>query len=195
VNNQSTLACYVSGKGMHATHRTRQFKVEVIDILESSGLGYDTRYRYYRTQFPEMDPGQLARMICDPIEDYDRDWADYLAAHAVGQHQDKVITAFVMARDARFRREPQAAIYCYDEAGFGSGVNTMRFILEGKPILGFYNPDSRQRGVNLYNVLQWQMEFPTRVTPVRYGSLPEIRPTLLAWLLDLSAGGWQNREA
>jgi hypothetical protein len=180
---------------MHATHRTRQFKVEVIHVLESTGLGYDTRYRYYRTQFPGMDPGQLARMICDPIEDYDRDWADYLAAHAVGRHEDEVIMAFVMERDARFRREAQAAIYCYDEAGFGSGVNTMRFILEGKPILGFYHRESRHMGVNLHNVLQLQMEFPTRVTLFRYGSLAEIRTTLLAWLRDLCAGGWQNREA
>jgi hypothetical protein len=189
VNSQSTIACYVSGKGMHATHRTRQFKVEVIHVLESTGLGYDTRYRYYRTQFPGMDPGQLARMICDPIEDYDRDWADYLAAHAVGRHEDEVIMAFVMERDARFRREAQAAIYCYDEAGFGSGVNTMRFILEGKPILGFYHRESRHMGVNLHNVLQLQVEFPTLVTLVRYGSLAEIRPTLLAWLQDLTAGG------
>src|SRR5919198_3056289 len=68
VNSQSTIPCYVSGRGMHATDRTREFKVEVIHLLESSGLGYDTRYRYYRVQFPEMDPRQLARMICDPIE-------------------------------------------------------------------------------------------------------------------------------
>ena len=29
------IPCYVSGKGMHATDRTRKFKVEVIEILEA----------------------------------------------------------------------------------------------------------------------------------------------------------------
>jgi hypothetical protein len=172
---------------MYATDRTREFKVEVIHILESSGLGYDTRYRYYRGQFPDMDPRQLARMICDPIEKYDRDWSDFLAAHAVGRDEDEVTTAFVMERDARFRGEARAAIYCYDEAGFGSGLNTMRFILEGKPILGFYNPEPTPGGVNLHNVLQLRAEFRTLVTLVRYRALTEIRPALLAWLQGLAA--------
>ena len=57
------IPCYVSGKGMHATDRTRQFKVEVIEILESTGRGYDTRYRYYRQQFPDMDSGGFCRKV------------------------------------------------------------------------------------------------------------------------------------
>jgi hypothetical protein len=179
---------------MYATDRTKEFKLEVIHVLESSGLGYDTRYRYYRVQFPEMDPRQLARMICDPIENYDKDWGDFLAAHAGGQDEDEVITAFVMERDERCRREAQAAIYCYDEAGFGSGVNTMRFILEGKPILGFYNPEPKPGGINWHNVLQLRAEFPTLVTLVRYRALTEIRPALVAWLQGLAAGKRSSRE-
>jgi hypothetical protein len=179
---------------MYATDRTKEFKLEVIHVLESSGLGYDTRYRYYRVQFPEMDPRQLARMICDPIENYDKDWGDFLAAHAGGQDEDEVITAFVMERDERCRREAQAAIYCYDEAGFGSGVNTMRFILKGKPILGFYNPEPKPGGINWHNVLQLRAEFPTLVTLVRYRALTEIRPALVAWLQGLAAGKRSSRE-
>ena len=48
------IPCYVSGKGMHATTTTWTFKTLVIEALESSGLGYDTRFRYYRKQFPDM---------------------------------------------------------------------------------------------------------------------------------------------
>jgi len=83
------IPCYVSGKGMHATHRTRRFKTEVIHILESTGLGYDTRYRYYQRQFPEKEPGELAQMVCDPIEIYDKDWEDYLITHGGGRDEDE----------------------------------------------------------------------------------------------------------
>ena len=37
------ISCYVSGKGMYATDKTRQFKVAVIEKLEASDMGYDTR--------------------------------------------------------------------------------------------------------------------------------------------------------
>jgi hypothetical protein len=182
-----TIPCYVSGKGMHATDRTKQFKIEVIQILETTGLGFDTRYRYYRQQFPGMALPELARMVCDPIEQYDRDWPDYLAAHGAGRDEDDVITAFVMARDALCRREAQAAIYCYDEAGFGSGLNTMRFILESKPLLGFYNPAIKAMGVNVHNVLQLQLAYPDLVTLAPYHALAEVRPALVGWLQELQA--------
>jgi hypothetical protein len=178
------IPCYVSGKGMYATGLTKSVKVEVIEILESTGLGYDTRYRYYHRQFPGMAPPELAQRICEPIEYYDRDWPDYVADHGAGRDEDEVITEFFMARDALFRREAQAAIFCYDEAGFGSGMNTMRFILEGKPILGFYNPAVKSRGVNVHNVLQLKLAYSDRVTLVPYGALAEIRPTLVGWLRD-----------
>jgi len=181
------IPCYVSGKGMHATDRTRQFKVEVIEILESTGRGYDTRYRYYRQQFPDMDSRALARLVCDPIEYYDKDWLAYRAAHIGGQDEDEVITTFVMERDALFRRQAQAAIYCYDEAGFGSGLNSLRLLMEDKPILGVYNPEVKDHGVNLHNILQLGVEFPRLVTLVHYSTGVEIRPKLLAWLEEVAA--------
>jgi hypothetical protein len=182
-----TIPCYVGGKGMHATDRTKQFKIEVIQILETTGLGFDTRYRYCRDQFPGMAAPELARMVCDPIERYDRDWPDYLAAHGAGREEDEVITTFFMARDALHRREAQAAIYCYDEAGLGSGLNTMRFILEGKPLLGFYNPAVKALGVNVHNVLQLRLEYPDLVTLAPYRALAEVRPVLVGWLQGLQA--------
>ena len=60
--------CYVTGKGMHASTPTWNFKTAIIEMLETTGLGYDTRYRYYHGQFPDMDRASLARMICDPME-------------------------------------------------------------------------------------------------------------------------------
>jgi hypothetical protein len=180
-----TIPCYVSGKGMHATDRTKQFKIEVIQILEMTGLGFDTRYRYYRKQFPDMVLPELARRVCGPIEHYDRDWPGYLAAHGAGRDEDEIITAFILARDALFRCEAQAAIYCYDEAGFGSGLNTMRFILEGKPLLGFYNPAVKATGLNVHNVLQLKLDYPDLVTLVPYHALAEVRPALVGWLHDL----------
>jgi hypothetical protein len=63
---------------MHATETTWNFKVAVILALEESGAGFDTRFRFYQTQFPEMDPAELARKICDPVEFYDKDWKGYL---------------------------------------------------------------------------------------------------------------------
>ena len=51
------IPCYVSGKGMYATDRTRQFKVAVIEQLEATGVGYDTRYRYYHLRFAHFQSG------------------------------------------------------------------------------------------------------------------------------------------
>jgi hypothetical protein len=173
---------YGSGKGLHAMDRTRQFKVEVIAILEPTGRGYDTRYRYYRQQFPKMDAGALARLVCDPIETYDKDWPVYRAAHLGGQDEDEVLTTFFMERDTLFRRQARAAIYCYNEAGFGSGLNSLRLIMEHKPILGCYYPEVKAHRVNLHNILQLGVECPRLVRLVRYRTVAEIGPTLLAWL-------------
>jgi hypothetical protein len=114
------IPCYISGKGMYATDKTRQFKVTVIEQLEATGMGYDTRYRYYQQQFPTMAPSTLAQMICDPIEYYDLDWQASQSANGAGWEADDVLTAFMLERDARFRHEAQVTIYCYDEAGFAS---------------------------------------------------------------------------
>lgn len=176
------IPCYVSGKGMHATDRTRTFKIEVIQTLESRAIGFDTRYRYYQSQFPEMDGPELAKMICEPIEYYDRDWAGYRATQIGDWDEDAVLAKFVKERDDRFRREAQAAIYCYDEAGLGSGINTMRLLEAGKPILGFYHFDAQHHGMNVTNVLQLGLEFPALVTLARYRSLEDIQRVLLAWL-------------
>jgi hypothetical protein len=40
------IPCYVGGRGKAAQASTKDFKVAVFELLESTGLGYDTRYRY-----------------------------------------------------------------------------------------------------------------------------------------------------
>jgi hypothetical protein len=171
------LPCYVSGKGMFATQQTWQFKTTVIKFLETSGLGYDTRFRYYQHQFPEMNPDKLARLVCDPIEYYDKDWTDFLQQHEPSQDKWLLATEFMLQRDNEFQGQAQLAIYCYDEAGFGSGVNTMRFITAGKPVLGFYNPAAFENK-NLSNILQLEILFPEQVTLCRYHTIEDIRQTL-----------------
>lgn len=173
--------CYVSGKGMHATEATWTFKTRVIATLEESGLGYDTRYRYYLPRFPDMEPAAVARMICDPIEYYDEDWPPYRTRYP-DVDELQAVTEFMLGRDRLFREEARVAIYCYDEAGFGSGVNSMRFVGAGKPILGFYNQRLRNRTLNLSNVLQLAVDFPDLVTLVPYRDADEIPPVLLDWL-------------
>jgi hypothetical protein len=177
----------VGGKGMFATATTQDFKVAVIGLLEESGLGYDTRYRYYRRQFPAMEPAQLARMICDPIENFDRDWPDWRAAQAPSRDEAELITAFFLQRDARFRGEADAAIYCFDEAGFGSGVNVMRFIGAGKPILGFYRRAQADRRGNVGNFLQLQMDYPKLVSVRAYQTSGDILADVRRWLAALPA--------
>lgn len=174
--------CYVSGKGMYATAATWAFKTAVIDALESSGLGYDTRYRYYRRQFPDMAPAALARMICDPVEYYDREWPAYYAGVAERLSEEEAATAFMLARDHRFRDEAQAAIFCYDEAGFGSGVNTLRFLHSGRPVLGFYHDERRSGTLNLSNILQLRLDYPDLVTLRSYRHVEEIPAQVLDWL-------------
>lgn len=178
------IPCYVSGKGMHATATTWAFKTLVIEALESSGLGYDTRYRYYRTQFPGMERDALARLVCDPIEYYDKEWPDYFAARRDTRDEVTAATEFMLERDDRFRAEARVAVYCYDEAGFGSGVNTMRFLTAGKPVLGFYNAERLNGMLNLSNVLQLGLEYPGRFTLLRYQQPEEIPAATLAWLKE-----------
>ena len=176
------IACYVSGKGMHATEPTWMFKTTVIGVLESSKLGHDTRYRYYLKQFPDTDAGQLARMVCDPIEFYDQDWPDYLANKEAHKSEDETIADFMLMRDYQFQHDADVAIYCYDEAGFGSGINTMRFINAGKPILGFYNPGIKDKGVNISNILQLKVTNPHLVTLIEYQSVTDIADAVVYWL-------------
>lgn len=176
------IPCYVSGKGMHATQTTWTFKTLVIATLESTGLGYDTRYRYYRERFPDLDAAALARLICDPIEYYDRDWPAYLASRGSAVDEERAVTEFMLERDRLFRAEARAAVYCYDEAGFGSGVNSLRFLHEGKPVLGFYGETQRSGTLNLSNVVQLAVEFPDLFTLVRYREAEDIAPALIDWL-------------
>jgi hypothetical protein len=37
----------------------------------------------------------------------------------------QTLARFVAERDDHFRRNARVAIYCFDEAGFGSGINAM----------------------------------------------------------------------
>lgn len=182
------IPCYVSGKGMHATTTTWIFKTLVIESLECSGLGYDTRYRYYQRQFPDMPPHTLARMICDPIEFYDRDWPAWRASRGEDVDEIRAITEFMLERDHRFRDEARVAIYCYDEAGFGSGVNSMRFLGADKPVLGFYNREGIAGRFNLSNVLQLEADFPQLVTLVPYQNPEEIPAQVCDWLRGRASG-------
>jgi len=172
---------------MYATATTRDFKVAVIVQLEESGLGCDTRYRYYRRQFTEMTMASLARLICDPIENYDRDWPQWRASQTARRDDNELITAFFLERDSRFREEARVGIFCLDEAGFGSGINVMRFIQAGKPILGFYHPGSAARAVNIGNFLQLQMEYPGLVSLYAYQSSDDITGEVRRWLAALPA--------
>ena len=172
---------------MHASGITWDFKVAMIQMLADTGLGYDTRYHYYRVQFPDMPAMELARLVCDPIEYYDPDWPEWRAAQTPGRDEDELVTAFFLERDTVFRREAQAAIYCFDEAGFGSGVNVMRFIQDRKPVLGFYHAVAAQRGprMNVGNIIQLAMEYPRRVTLYHYSSTEEITKLAADWLRAL----------
>jgi hypothetical protein len=172
---------------MFATATTRDFKVAVIGLLEESGLGYDTRYRYYRRQFPEMAAGNLARMVCDPVENYDRDWPQWRATQKPEHEEQALITRFFLERDSRFRDEAQAAIFCLDEAGFGSGVNVMRFLHGGKPILGFYRRAPESYSVNVGNFLQLQIEYPELVSLYAYCSFDDILGEVRRWVAALPA--------
>jgi len=174
--------CYVTGKGMHASAPTWNFKTAIIEMLETSGLGYDTRYRYYRGQFPDMDRLSLARLICDPMEYYDRDWPDYRDRRPPDCSEEQAATEFMLRLDNRFRDEAQAVIACYDEAGFGSGVNAMYFLQAGKPLLGFYNRERLAATVNLSNLLQLKLAYPDLAELYEYHQPDEIIEVARNWL-------------
>jgi len=177
------IPCYVSGKGMHATDATWAFKMAVMARLQSSGLGFDTRSDYYRQQFPAMPDEDFSRMVCDPIEYYDKDWPAWqLDNKGKFDNEDALITAFFLERDLGFQAAAQVAIFGFDEAGFGSGVNVMRFIQAGKPVLGFYNPERCNGAHNIHNVMQLAMNYPELVTLHRYQQLDEITAHVMAWL-------------
>ncbi|MBI5451281.1 MAG: hypothetical protein HY940_07990 [Gammaproteobacteria bacterium] len=175
-------ACYVSGKGMYASNTTWSFKASVILALEQSGLGFDTRYRYYCQQFPAMEASQLARMICDPMEYYDRNFPAYLAQQQGRISEAEAATRFMLTLDDQFRQQAEVAIYCLDEAGFGSGVNIMRFLTRGKPLLGFYNLQRLQHPLNLSNILQLQLHYPELVTLISYQDGDDLPQQVLGWL-------------
>jgi hypothetical protein len=124
---------------------------------------------------------ELARLICDPIEYYDRDWPGYRAERP-GRGDAEVLTGFWLERDRLFRDQARAAIYCYDEAGFGSGVNTLRFLYAGKPVLGFYRPEGLSKTLNLSNVMQLGLEYPDLFTLLSYEQIEEIGVAVTAWV-------------
>jgi len=185
INTNNMIPCYVSGKGMHASNTTWRFKTAVMSVLQSSGLGFDTRYNYYRKQFPDMPVDEFARMVCDPIEYYDKDWPAWqLENKNRFEDEDELVTAFFLERDLGFQAQAKVAIFGFDEAGFGSGVNVVRFINSGKPVLGFYNPDCRHAGHNIHNILQLAMQYPDLVTLRRYHDVDEVSAQVVAWLGD-----------
>ena len=181
------IPCYVTGKGMFASTRTWSFKTGIIAMLEDTGLGFDTRYQYYRQQFPDMERMALARMICEPMEHYDRDWPVYRDRQSAESGEALAATTFMLQLDNRFRDQARAVIACYDEAGFGSGVNAMIFLQAGKPLLGFYNREALSKTTNLSNILQLGIAFPELVTLHEYQHPDEIPDIAQVWLEGISA--------
>ena len=179
------IPSYITGKGMYATQSTWDFKTTLIELLERTGLGFDTRFRYYQDKFPGRDGADLARLVCDPVEYFDPDWPLYWASKKdEGRDREQVATEFMFELDSRFQRQAKVAIFCFDEAGFGTGINVMRFAQSGKPMLGFYNAGFRKRDVNLSNVLQLQLEFPHLLTLLQYSSIDQLSAAAEAWLRE-----------
>jgi len=175
-------ACYITGKGMHATDATWNFKTAIIKALEETGLGYDTRFRYYQQQFPDLETEQLARLICDPMEDYDKDWPAFLKNKPSTMSKQEAATRFMLERDNKFIAQAQCAIACYDEAGFGSGVNAMRFLYAGKAVLGFINCKFQTNTLNISNILQLKLSYPNLFTLYEYADLEEFSTVSNNWL-------------
>jgi hypothetical protein len=177
--------CYVTGKGMFASEPTWSFKTTIIEMLETTRLGFDTRYRYYEKQFPGMEREPLARLICDPMEYYDQDWPKFRDQRSGTCSEDQAATEFMLQLDNRFRDEAEAVIACYNEAGFGSGVNAMYFLQAGKPLLGFYNRAQLAPSINLSNLLQLALAFPGLAEIHEYHNPEEIIETTRSWLENL----------
>jgi len=176
------IPCYVSGKGMHATDITWSFKTSVIATLEETRLGYDTRFEYYRKQFPDMNTEQLARMICDPMEYYDLDWDEYRAINKRSMSKEEMATRFMLERDMAFQSKAQVAIYCFDEAGFGSGINVMRFLTNQTPVLGFMSEKHTHKSLNVSNVLQLKALFPDLIHLCEYQTMNDVQKDVIQWL-------------
>lgn len=170
---------------MYASEVTWSFKTSVINALEQTGVGYDTRFHYYRLQFPDMQTEQLARMICDPVEYYDKDWAAYRTLHKRSMSKEEMLTRFMLERDMCFQQEAQVAIYCFDEAGFGSGVNVMRFLQAKKPVLGFLNEENKHKSLNIANVLQLKAQFPNLIHLIEYVSQDDIAKNVIQWIEEI----------
>jgi hypothetical protein len=187
------IPCYVGGRGKSAHASTKDFKVAVFELLESTGLGYDTRYRYYRRQYPDMSREDFARMVCNPIEGYDKDWPDYRERRAGSMSKELSLTAFVLERDQAFRDEARAAIICYNEAGLGTGINSMQLLAKGKPLIGFFLRDPTQGPLNVQNILQLELLYPSLVTLVPYDDLNEVSQRLTGWLTELSREGYNPK--
>ena len=180
------IPCYVAGKGMHATSTTWGFKTAVFELLESTGIGYDTRYRYYQNELPEVPADELGRLICDPIESYDKEWPTYWANVKHSRDYEEALTEYMLRLDDGFRREAEVGIFCLDEAGLGTGINVMRFMAMRKPILGLYNLSEKKRGVNVNNILQLKIDFPDLVTLQAYKDLENLKAIVLQWLKERS---------
>jgi hypothetical protein len=65
----------------------------------------------------------------------------------------------------------------------------MQLLAAGKPLIGFFLCDPMQGPVNLQNVLQLELLYPSLVTLVPYGDLSEVAPRLTGWLTELSRAG------
>ncbi len=169
---------------MFATDTTTHFKTHVIDVLEKTQLGYDTRLAYYQAQYPELSHKRLARLICDPIEYYDKNWPHYHERHHQTKTKEQLTVDFFLPLDDGFRSKAQAAIICFDEAGFGTGVNCMRFIHANKPILGFINNPSIS--LNLDNIYQLQKEYPKLVSVYSNQTEDKITQQIKRWLRQLT---------
>ncbi|MBM3487788.1 MAG: hypothetical protein FJX67_14340 [Alphaproteobacteria bacterium] len=180
------IPVYVGGKGMNATERTHTVKCAIFTALRAGGAAVDTRHRYYRAQYPDMAETAFDRMVCAPIERYDRDWPAF-RDQAGDADPDQVTTRFFAALDRRFRDEAVGAIYAYDEAGFGSGVNSLRFLVAGKPVLGLLGATPNTGPANRHNVLQLALEFPALMTLAPYRELADIDRPVRAWLARFAA--------
>ena len=119
------------------------------------------------------------------MEYYDRDWPSYRDGRPPDCSEEQAATEFMLQLDNRFRDEAEAVIACYDEAGFGSGVNAMVFLQAGKPLLGFYNRTHLAATMNLSNLLQLQLAYPGLATLYEYHEPEEMVAVARSWLENL----------
>jgi hypothetical protein len=132
-----------------------------------------------------MSREDFARMVCDPIEGYDKNWPAYRDRRSESMSEEAVLKTFVLEKDQAFRDEARAAIICYNEAGLGTGINSMQLLADGKPLIGFFLRDSTRGPVNVQNILQLELLYPSLVTLVPYDDLDEVTHSLTQWLNNL----------